>query len=143
MAQDVSFDAADNGAGSYDAEPNTAADGTNAPPEITEEDKALAKKILSNIRLDKRHHEKAFKRMRRDMGVALRGFDDSVWSPTAYAANVSGRNATRSATAFAPTGFHPWPSSIALMTWGVTRVPPLAIVVIISASDAGVTDTCP
>ena len=35
------------------------------------------------------------------------------------------------------------PSSTALTTCGVTRVPPLATVEIITASDAGVTDTCP
>jgi hypothetical protein len=41
-----------------------------------------------------------------------------------------------SATAGAGTGFQPWPSSIALSTCGVTRVPPLATVEIITASDA-------
>jgi hypothetical protein len=64
-------------------------------------------------------------------------------SPSCSAASVPGRNATRSATAGAGTGFQPLPSSTALITCGVTRVPPLATVEIITASDAGVTATCP
>ena len=67
----------------------------------------------------------------------------TIHSPSRSAASVSGLNATASATAGAGTGFQPWPSSMALSTCGVTRVPPLATVEIITASDAGVTVTCP
>lgn len=52
---------------------------------------ALVKKILSRIAEDKRHHAEAFKRMRRDMFVAMHG-RESTWSEKNYTANLSGRH---------------------------------------------------
>lgn len=52
---------------------------------------ALVKKILSRIAEDKRHHAEAFKRMRRDMFVAMHG-RESTWSEKNYTANLAGRH---------------------------------------------------
>ncbi|HEV2155413.1 hypothetical protein [Bradyrhizobium sp.] len=48
-------------------------------------------KIIRDIRLDKRHHAKAFKRMRRDMFIATNGRDET-WAESNYKANIAGRH---------------------------------------------------
>lgn len=53
--------------------------------------KALVSDITKRIKDDKRHHEKAFKRMRRDMQVAMWGADDT-WGEANYKANIIGRH---------------------------------------------------
>ncbi len=58
------------------------------PPE---NELALVKKIQTEIRADKRHHEKAFKRMKRDMAVAYSGHDET-WPEENYTANIAGRH---------------------------------------------------
>lgn len=67
-----------------------------APGGETEEtirasDQALVKQKIQIIRADKAHHDKAFKRMRRDMQVATWGAEDS-WSEDNYRANIVGRH---------------------------------------------------
>lgn len=69
------------------------------PPEQKQEDKpeqpenrrALVSKILACIRADKKHHENAFKRMKRDMFIAFHGRDPE-WSDKHYKANIAGRH---------------------------------------------------
>lgn len=57
----------------------------------TEADKALVKQIQQKIKADKKHHDKAFRRMRRDMQVAMWGAEDS-WGEANYRANIVGRH---------------------------------------------------
>ncbi|MFY9292818.1 MAG: hypothetical protein WAP03_19305 [Methylorubrum rhodinum] len=52
---------------------------------------ALHKRIKKTIQADKAYHEKAFKRMRRDMRVAMHGHDED-WSEKSYKANITGRH---------------------------------------------------
>ena len=52
---------------------------------------ALVKQILQTIKADKKHHEKAFKRMRRDMQVAMWGAEKD-WGEDKYRANIAGRH---------------------------------------------------
>lgn len=59
--------------------------------EAPEQDKKLVARIISTIKADKKHHEKAFKRMRRDMQVATWGAEES-WGEDKYRANISGRH---------------------------------------------------
>lgn len=51
----------------------------------------LVAQIIKRVKDDKKHHEKAFKRMRRDMHVAMWGADES-WDDTKYRANIVGRH---------------------------------------------------
>lgn len=60
-------------------------------PEQRESDKALVSKILRTISADKKHHEKAFKRMKRDMFVATHGREED-WGEQKYTANIIGRH---------------------------------------------------
>lgn len=53
--------------------------------------KRLAADIIRDIKDDKRHHEKAFKRMRRDMQVAMWGAEKE-WGSDKYRANIAGRH---------------------------------------------------
>jgi hypothetical protein len=53
--------------------------------------KRLAADIIQDIKADKRHHEKAFKRMRRDMQVAMWGAERE-WGAEKYRANIAGRH---------------------------------------------------
>ena len=53
--------------------------------------KKLAEQIIRSIKDDKKHHDKAFKRMRRDMRVATWGAVSS-WGDDNYRANISGRH---------------------------------------------------
>lgn len=72
----------------------TDTDGGNADaeaPDAPERDRRLVSQICRTIRDDKRHHERAFKRMRRDMQVAMWGAEKD-WGPDRYRANISGRH---------------------------------------------------
>lgn len=59
--------------------------------EVSEERKNLVNRILKTIRSDKKFHEKAFKRMKRDMFMAMNGRDE-FWSENNYKANIAGRH---------------------------------------------------
>lgn len=72
--------------------------GTGDVPEYGEgeqpasaQDKALVRQICAKVKADKKHHEKAFKRMRRDMQVATWGAEKD-WGPDKYRANIAGRH---------------------------------------------------
>lgn len=60
-------------------------------PKARERDCALVKKILKRVKADKAHHAAAFKRMRRDMFVAMNGRTES-WHEGNYTANIAGRH---------------------------------------------------
>lgn len=72
-------------------------DATEAPankdgrPPASPQEKALAAEIITNIKADKRHHAKAFTRMRRDMHMAVWG-SDKEWGEERYRANIAGRH---------------------------------------------------
>ncbi|MCW4115664.1 hypothetical protein NPA31_011885 [Aurantimonas sp. MSK8Z-1] len=51
----------------------------------------LVKEIQAKIKADRAHHDKAFKRMRRDMFVAQHGHDKD-WPAESYRANIVGRH---------------------------------------------------
>lgn len=53
--------------------------------------KKLVQELICRIKDDKRHHERAFKRMRRDMQIATWGADKN-WGEGNYRANISGRH---------------------------------------------------
>lgn len=59
--------------------------------EAPQQTKALVQELTKRIKEDKTHHEKAFKRMRRDMQVAMWGAEKS-WGEDKYRANISGRH---------------------------------------------------
>lgn len=84
------LDLTDDTAGLPDATPNSvdtpSADDTNSAA-----DKAKVAEIIRTIKQDKAHHDKAFKRMRRDMQVATWGAEDD-WSDGNYKANIVGRH---------------------------------------------------
>lgn len=67
------------------------APGAETDENIPERDQALVKQKIQIIRADKAHHDKAFKRMRRDMQVATWGAEDT-WSDDNYRANIVGRH---------------------------------------------------
>ena len=76
-------------------------DNTNPPTDAApgaesagtpERDLKLAAEIIKKIKADKKHHEKAFERMRRDMRVAMWGADEKEWSKSNYTANIIGRH---------------------------------------------------
>jgi len=56
-----------------------------------ESERALVSKILRSIKSDKAKHAPAFKRMKRDMFVAMWGRDEN-WSEDNYKANIAGRH---------------------------------------------------
>jgi hypothetical protein len=72
---------------STDMSPNTAASPDDDSPENV---KALVNKIIRKIKDDKKHHERAFKRMRDDMQIAMWGAEDT-WRKENYTANIIGR----------------------------------------------------
>lgn len=79
-----------------DAElPAVSQDGTPSPKkddaEPDEAVKAQVNKIIKTIRADKAHHAKAFKRMKRDMFMAMWGREET-WSEKNYKANIAGRH---------------------------------------------------
>ncbi|MGF7008112.1 hypothetical protein [Aminobacter sp. BE322] len=88
------MDFEDDNAGQMDATPvdvtdDVTDDGKNPP--IPERDKKLVEQIIRTIKEDKRHHDKAFGRMRRDMQVAMWGAEEN-WGENNYRANVTGRH---------------------------------------------------
>lgn len=52
---------------------------------------AHVKRLIATIRGDKAHHSKAFKRMKRDMFVAMWGREET-WGENNYKANIAGRH---------------------------------------------------
>lgn len=63
-----------------------------AADETTPENElALVQRILTTIRGDQKHHEKAFKRMREDMHLATHGHNEN-WPDGQYVSNVTGRH---------------------------------------------------
>jgi hypothetical protein len=66
------------------------ADGEGNTPS-TPQDKALVASICQKVKDDKKHHDKAFKRMRRDMQVAMWGAEKD-WGDEKYRANIAGRH---------------------------------------------------
>lgn len=84
------LDMTDDTAGLPDMTPasDTAKPDDTATPE---KDKALAAQILQTIMGDKKHHSKPFKRMQRDMQVAMWGSEEN-WSEENYRANIVGRH---------------------------------------------------
>lgn len=59
--------------------------------EAPESDRQLVAKIVRTIKQDRQHHAKAFKRMRRDMQVAMWGAEKE-WNEDNYKANIAGRH---------------------------------------------------
>jgi len=74
---------------------NDAAPDTEAPDAeavgTPEHHKRLVSEIIGNVKADKRHHDKAFRRMRRDMQVAMWGAEKD-WGAERYRANIAGRH---------------------------------------------------
>jgi hypothetical protein len=72
-------------------------DGTPAPAqdkkeaEPDESVKAQVNKIIKTIKRDKAHFKKAFKQMKRDMFMAMKGREEE-WSEKNYKANIAGRH---------------------------------------------------
>jgi hypothetical protein len=71
-------------------------DGTAVAPKKEDEEpddavKAQVNKIIKSIKADKAHHSKAFKRMKRDMFMAMWGREET-WSEKNYKANIAGRH---------------------------------------------------
>lgn len=71
----------------YNDNGNNPQNGQDAPPSK----QALVKDLCRRIKEDKKHHEKAFKRMRRDMQVAMWGAEKD-WGENKYRANLCGRH---------------------------------------------------
>jgi hypothetical protein len=79
----------------------TPVDAEQDDKETKESDVALAQKICKLIREDKEHFKDAFKRMRRDMHVAMHGAEDD-WVESNYRANIAGRHVrTKTAALYA------------------------------------------
>lgn len=77
-----------------DPESTTISPAGAADPEdggITADVKAQVRKIIADIKADKKFHEKAFQRMKRDMYLAAHGKDKS-WGDSKYSANITGRH---------------------------------------------------
>lgn len=85
-----------------DAPPrDSKAEGEDDSSEKAQAEKAHVAQIIRDIRLDKRHHSKAFKRMKRSMFVAMHGREES-WSENNYKANIAGRHVrNKTATLYA------------------------------------------
>lgn len=77
-----------------DMETNTVDMASDSPdaPEAPESDRRHVAKILAAIKEDKKFHDKAFKRMRRDMFMAHHGYDEKEWDESLYKANIAGRH---------------------------------------------------
>ena len=69
--------------------PNTGT--TDKEQESSTADRQLVSRITRTIRADKKHHENAFKIMKRDMFVAKHGRSPD-WSEKNYKANIAGRH---------------------------------------------------
>lgn len=68
-----------------------ASEQSGADPKATERDENLVAKILAKIKADKKHHKKAFERMKRDMFIATNGRSPH-WHEDNYSANIAGRH---------------------------------------------------
>ena len=69
-------------------------DGAETPAgdsKAIERDENLVRKILARVKADKRHHKKAFDRMKRDMFIATNGRSPG-WHEDNYCANIAGRH---------------------------------------------------
>lgn len=66
---------------------------------VPESDRRLVAQIQRTIKADKKHHDKAFKRMRRDMQLATHGADKTWLLGENYVANISGRHVKQKAAA--------------------------------------------
>lgn len=84
-------DFADDNEMSTDNSANTPASEGAGESKLPERDLKRVSEIISLIKDDKRHFEKAFKRMHRDMHVAMWGADKD-WNEENYRANISGRH---------------------------------------------------
>ncbi len=72
----------------------TPADAASAAPDtetVPESTRQLVTRIARRIKADKKHHEKAFKIMKRDMFIAMHGREET-WSEKNYKANIAGRH---------------------------------------------------
>lgn len=85
------MDFEDDNDGLPDTGPVNPTAGPKTDAEAPEQHKRLAKEIIADIKADKRHHEKAFRRMRRDMQVAMWGAEKE-WGVDKYRANIAGRH---------------------------------------------------
>lgn len=70
---------------------DAAAKTDNADKPVPEDRRKLCQRIISTIKADKRFHDKAFKRMKRDMFVAFHGREET-WAEKNYKANIAGRH---------------------------------------------------
>lgn len=61
------------------------------PPRDKTAERAQVQKLLRKIKADEHHHNKAYRRMRRDMRVAMHGCEAS-YSDANYKANITGRH---------------------------------------------------
>lgn len=71
----------------FESMPTDPSEGAAPDPAVSR----LLTEIVQRIKDDKKHHDKAFKRMRRDMKVAMWG-SDTDWSANNYRANIAGRH---------------------------------------------------
>ena len=71
--------------------PDTITETASEDGEGSRQDRALVSKLSRTIKQDKQHHAKAFKRMRRDMQVAMWGAEKD-WGEVNYRANIAGRH---------------------------------------------------
>lgn len=78
-----------NGSDTYSPPIENDGDDKNPTPEQNERNLVAA--IVQSIKEDKRHHEKAFRRMKRDMHVAMWGAEKE-WGEGNYKANIVGRH---------------------------------------------------
>lgn len=75
-----------------DSEDTAPATGTGESEATPESDRRLVAQIQRCIKIDKHHHEHAFKRMRRDMQLAAYGADEAWLKEDKYVANIAGRH---------------------------------------------------
>ena len=83
----------------FAAEPGEMPEGAFGPAgdadeekQTTEQRKRLVAEIIADIKADKKHHDKAFRRMRRDMQIAMWGADKDWIAGGNYVANIAGRH---------------------------------------------------
>jgi hypothetical protein len=79
------------GGGEMSGATPTDAGATSATQPPSAADLALQARIRKNILADKDHFKKVFKRMRRDMRIAMLGHDEN-WDDSKYKANITGRH---------------------------------------------------
>jgi hypothetical protein len=74
---------------SIQAEVDQNGPGRPGKPEIPDGDKKLVAKLQARIKADRKHHDKAFKRMKRSMYIAAHGCD-KAWPKRASRTNITG-----------------------------------------------------